>query len=195
MSLSRSACVFVLLIGSFVAAQGQEGNSVPSNDEVELVLTQTDRAIQQYELAINDEQTEMGKDGSGAVSKDREVVDSLRLAVKVFRKQPQAFNGPLGFAFFEWLDDASRNAEVCANYASGQVAVQIMRGNANKAQSLMHLGQSCSDASTLIYTVSENAGALYQRYIKSIGQAATACASMLEKCTAALKKGHASSGK
>jgi hypothetical protein len=29
---------------------------------------------------------------------------------KGFGKNPQAFNGPLGFSFFEWLDDASRSA-------------------------------------------------------------------------------------
>ena len=39
---------------------------------------------------------EMGKSDSGAVAKDREVVDSLETAIEAFRKRPQGFNGPLG---------------------------------------------------------------------------------------------------
>jgi hypothetical protein len=132
--------------------------TLPADDDINLVLDQTERAIQQYRPLINQEEMVMGKTGSYAMAKDREVVSSLEMAVKAFRKHPQGFNGPLGFAFFEWLDDASRNALLCANYASSQVTVQTINGNIDKAHSLLHLAQSCNDTSTLIYTVSEKCG-------------------------------------
>jgi hypothetical protein len=55
-----------------------------------------------------------GKKGVDAVAKDREVVGNMELALKTFKKQPQGFNSPLGFAFFEWLGDASRGGNKSA---------------------------------------------------------------------------------
>lgn len=44
------------------------------------------------------------------------------------------------------------------------------------------------DASNLIYTVSENAGALYERYTKSVQKLAADGADAAQQCAAALKK-------
>jgi hypothetical protein len=63
-----------------------------------------------------------------------------------------------------------------------------MAGNKDKATSLLHLAQSCTDASTLISTVSENAGSLYQRYVEAEQQLAVQGAEVAEKCTDILKK-------
>jgi hypothetical protein len=66
--------------------------------------------------------------------------------------------GPLGFTFFEWLDNAHRNASLYGRGASVQAVLQVRAGNKDKAESMLHLAHGCSDVSTLIYTVSENAG-------------------------------------
>ncbi len=171
-----------------VAASAQTEQTYPTDDEINLVLTQTERAMQQYEPLIDQEKLRMGKAGTDAVANDREVVSNLELAVRAFKKTPQSFNGPLGFAFFEWLDDASRNAALCANYASTQVAVQVIDGNTAQADSLLHLAQSCNDVSTLIYTVSEDAGSLYERYVKAEEQLAVQGVDAAGKCSDALKK-------
>ena len=130
----------------------------------------------------------MGKSATDSAAKDRQVVAALELAVKTFKSQPQGFNGPLGFAFFQWLDDASRNALLCGSTASGQATVQVIAGNRDKAESLIHLAQSCSDVSTLIYTVSENAGALYTRYAGGMSQLAGQATEAAQKCMEVLKK-------
>jgi hypothetical protein len=72
----------------------------------------------------------------------------------------QAFNSDLGFAFFEWIDDADRNILLCATGASTQAVSLMLDGKTAKARSLAQLSQSCMDMSSLLYTVSENAGAL-----------------------------------
>jgi hypothetical protein len=182
------ASAFVLLIASFAAAvNAQTEMNFPTDNEINLVLTQTDRAVQQYKPLI-DQEAQLGKGGADASAKDREVLFSLEMAVSAFRRKPSAFNGPLGFAFFEWLDDASRNALLCANFASTQVAVQVIDGNSQNATSMLRLAQSCTDASTLLYTVSENAGSLYERYSKAEEQLAVKGVEAAERCTDALKK-------
>ncbi|MGA2098777.1 MAG: hypothetical protein ABSH39_20980, partial [Candidatus Acidiferrum sp.] len=100
----------------------------------------------------------------------------------------QAFNGPLGFAFFEWQDDASRNALLCSNSASNDIAMSIISGDKTRADSDFQLQQGCSNASTLLYTVSENAGALYTRFVEAEAKLAIYGAQVATKCTDILKK-------
>jgi 7-keto-8-aminopelargonate synthetase-like enzyme len=186
MALFRCASAFVFLTISFASAQTEK--TFPTDDEINLVLTQTERAIQQYKPLIDQQEIQMGKSATDAVAHDRQVVKALETAVKAFKGTPQGFNGPLGFAFFEWLDDAERNAVLCGSGASAQAALQIMAGNKDKADSLLHLAQSCSEVSALIYTVSENTGSLYQRYVAGVAQLAVQAAEAAEKCMDVLKK-------
>lgn len=189
MVLSRFASALVLLtIGFAVAANAQIEKSFPTDDEINLVLTQTERALQQYKPQIDQEEIQMGISATYAVAKDRQLVNALETAVKAFKRRPQWFNGPLGFAFFEWLDDAERNVALCSSGAATQADLQMMGGNSDKAKSLLHLSQSCMDVSTLIYTVSENAGSLYERYVSAEEQLAVQGAQAAEKCVNILKK-------
>lgn len=144
--------------------------------------------MQQYKPLIDQEEIQLGESYKDAAAKDRQTVSSLEMAVKAFKRKPQAFNGPLGFAFFEWLDDAERNAALCSSGAATQADLQQMAGNIDKARSLLHLSQSCLDVSILIYTVSENAGSLFERYVSAEEQLAIQGAEVAEKCTDILKK-------
>ena len=185
-------CLFVLLAFALCApnSSGQSKNDAnfASDDEIRLVLTQADRAMDQYKPLLDQEQQVLGKEGAEAVAKDREVVQGIELAIKGFGKNPQAFNGPLGFSFFEWLDDASRNAVLCSANAANKAFQSILSGNKDKAISELHLSQSCTDASTLLYTVSENAGALYTRYVESEQKLAAEGARVAQRCAEILKQ-------
>ena len=108
----------------------------------------------------------LGKAGAEAVAKDRETVHGIGVAITAFGKNPQAFNGPLGFAFFEWLDDACRNALLSSASATNYATVDLINGDKDKAQTNMELAKDLANVSTVLYTVSENAGALYTRYVE-----------------------------
>jgi hypothetical protein len=116
------------------------------------------------------------------------VVNALEIAVKALKKQPQGFNGRGGFALFEWLDDASRNALLCSTESFSQSSLNMVAGNVDKANEVLHLSQACIDASTLIYTVSENAGALYERYVAAEEKLAAKGLETTQRCVEALKK-------
>lgn len=189
MPLLRSGFAVVLfLVSAAVVGHGQDEKPFPTDNEVNLLLTQADRAIQLYKPLIDQEEVQLGKAYAEAVAKDRQVVRALEMALKALKAQPQGFNGPAGFAFFEWLDDADRNALLCASGASTQSTLDVIAGNTDRANSLIHLSQSCMDASALIYTVSENAGSLYQRYVEAEEQLARKGLEVAQKCAEALKK-------
>jgi hypothetical protein len=186
----RGLCVFLTFAASLTTANGQSKNDLnfPTDDEIKLVLTQADRAIGQYKPLLDQEANMLAKEGAEAVAKDREVVAGIEMAIKGFGKNPQAFNGPLGFSFFEWLDDASRNAVLCSANATGKAFESLLDGNKEQAESALHLSHNCTDASTLLYTVSENAGALYTRYVEGMAKVAEEGADVAKKCTEALKQ-------
>lgn len=183
----RSTFLTLLLVLTAHSAYAQD-KAFPTDTEIDLVMTQTDRAIQQYKPLIDMEAIQLGEAGKEAIAKDRQVVQALELAVKTFRTNPQGFNTPVGFAFFEWLDDAGRNAMLCQTLAVSQSSVFMMAGESSTANALIHLATSCRDASTLFYTISENAGALYQRYIEGEQSLAQKGVDVAQRCGEALKK-------
>jgi hypothetical protein len=169
-----------------VSAQSAE--TFPTDDEIKLLMAQTKRALLQYKPLIDQEERQLGTSYADGVATDRRLVDALETAVKALESKPQGFNGPAGFTFFEWLDDADRNALLCSSGALKEAAVQMMTGNTGKADALVHLAQSCTDVSTLLYTVSENASALYQRYAEAELQLGIEGAQVAQQCVDILKK-------
>jgi hypothetical protein len=187
----RCLCVLFALTAFSIPANGQDKSkdvNFPTDDEIRLVLTQADRAIGQYKPLLDQEASMLGKEGAEVVAKDREVVAGIEMAIKGFGKNPQAFNGPLGFSFFEWLDDASRNAALCASNATNKAFESLLDGNKDKAESALQLSHPCIEASVLLYTVSENAGALYTRYVEGIAKVAKEGTDVAKKCTEVLKQ-------
>ena len=185
MPLLRFCALMLLTVGFVVVANAQGDKPFPTDDEINLLLTQTERAMQQYRPLIDQEESQMGKSYTEAAAKDRQVVDGLEAAIKGFKSKPKAFNGPLGFIFFGWIDDADRNALLCASGASFQAA---QAENADGALALVHLAQGCQDASSLIYAVSESATALYEKYLEAEAQLTQQATAALLKCTDVLKK-------
>jgi hypothetical protein len=189
MPILRFGCAFLLLSASLsVVCQAQNQSNFPTANEIQLMVTQTDRAVQQYKPLIAEQERLLGKKAQESAAKDREVVQGLEMAIKAFGKNPQGFNSPLGFSFFEWIDDADRNALLCATGAATEATTYLIDGNASKAGDLAHLAQSCSDAATLLYTVSENAGGLYTRYVQGQAKLAEEGVEVAQKCTDVLKK-------
>ena len=63
-----------------------------------------------------------------------------------------------------------------------------MDGDTNKAKDLLHLSQSCASVEALIYTVSESAGSLYNRYPEAQHQVLGDLQVVEQRCGDALKK-------
>lgn len=188
MPLFRYGFTLLVLVSSLCITSSAQETNFPTDDEVKLLLTQTERALGQYKLLLDQEEALFGDKGKKAVAKDREVVHALETGIRALRKNPQGFNSHLGFAFFEWIDDADRNSLLCASGASTEAVTLMLDGQAPKARSLAQLSQSCLDTSSLLYTVGENAGVLYARYVASEEALAKQGVELAQKCTDLLKK-------
>jgi hypothetical protein len=92
----------VLVLGATVAASQPQKDEVtfPTKDEIQLLLTQTDRAMQQYKPVVEQEAA-LDKAGADAAEKDRQVIHAIDMAVTSLKKNPEGFNSPAGFFLFE----------------------------------------------------------------------------------------------
>jgi hypothetical protein len=188
LSLRHIASILVVSFSLTSAAFAQKRDrDFPTDDEIRLVLTQAERAVNEYKPQLDRWEKMLGKEGAEAVSKDREVLRGIDAGITGFRKNPQAFNSPLGFAFFEWLDDACRNALLSSLSASNTAAVELIDGDTQKARSNMELAKDFSNVSTVFYTVGENAGALYSRFVEGEEQLAKVAVRAATECGDILK--------
>ena len=73
----------MIVLAAFVpVGRTQDKTTFPTDDEIELLLTQADRAVQQYKPLVNEEELQLGKRGAEAAAKDRQVIQAVETAVE-----------------------------------------------------------------------------------------------------------------
>jgi len=147
-------------------ARGQDKlPNTPTDDEINLMLTQLERAMDQYEVLITQEDKLLAGVHEADTTTDKRLIDLWKTLDKGLRGSPQKFNSQGGFDLLILVDDAARNAALAATNASKQTTQEVIAGRTQKAELMVTLMQNASGTSTLLYTVSENCTALYQRYL------------------------------
>ena len=167
--------------------QKEKERTFPTKDQIQLLLTQSERAFDIYEQGI-EQGTQAGGKIAQAVPKDREVLTAARHLLALLKKSPDGFNGPAGFLLVGNLDDASRNMSICMGTAGLESGFQVTGGNVSEGQRNLHLAQTCMDASTLLYTVSETAFNMYSDFLQAHDEMTKSAMSNLEKCVNVLKE-------
>ena len=182
----------LLLLTVPCGAQQQETKDdpeFPKTEEIQLVVTQAERAFEQYKQSVTMEaELPSAKRDPSAVEKDREVFDSTAKLIAALKTHPEGFHGLGGLLLLSSLDDASRNAALCSGTAYNDSMQAVMtNSDIHSARDWLHVGLSCVDVSGYLYTVSESVQALLVREMKAqqiLNQQATELAN---KCTALMK--------
>jgi hypothetical protein len=199
----RSACASVVIVCAVLyvpPASGQtqpktsgqdQAASVafPSKDQINLVVSQADRAFDSYASAVQQE-SELSGDTQQIqqmVSKDAQVLELGRKVIGALKENPELFNGPMGFLLVGGLDDASRNMAICQGQAGMQAITALQTGDAVTSALRLQLGQNCIDTSTLLYTISETAFSMYTNYLTAYTELTGSLFEELNKCTGILK--------
>ena len=174
----------LLLFSKFASPQDKkEEHTFPIKDQIELLLTQSERAFDAYEQTVAQEAAAGGDLGTSAL-KDKELLVSSRELLGRLKKSPELFNSPGGFILVGDLADASRNMSVCM----GQAGLLASSEAISEGQRHMRLVQACLDASMLLYTVSETAYSMYTDYLFAEHEMMNKAMEGLQGCTDVLKK-------
>jgi len=182
-------CILMsLLLVLLSNAYAQENElKFPAEQQIDLLITQSERAFDSYENTLQLEAQLVG--GPESVAKDREVLNTARKVLATLKANPsKAFNSPMGFLLVTNLDDASRNMAVCMGQGGMQSANAAQAGKVNLAMSNVHISQTCLDTSQLLYTVSESALDLYAQYLSTEYKLTQQAADRLQQCVDLLKK-------
>jgi hypothetical protein len=137
----------------------------PDDSQINLLVTQSERSFETYEVTVKEEQLGLGEQGEESAARDRQVLERVRQYLPKLKANPQAFNSPAGFLLVVDLDDASRNMAVCMGQAGMDASLLAVAGSTSAGQSTLALAQACQGASQLLYTVSETAVSLYEKYL------------------------------
>ncbi|HEX4486385.1 MAG TPA: hypothetical protein VH088_08980, partial [Terriglobales bacterium] len=83
------------------------------------------------------------KDTSG-IARDKELVAMSGTIIRVLKAQPEAFHGTMGLFLLTTLDDASRNAALCANTGTLDIVKGLLEPpKANEATRILATVQRC----------------------------------------------------
>ena len=98
--------VCLILSGVLVCpvANSQTNKTFPTDDEITLVVTQTERALSDYEASVKLEAKLAGQ--ASDIENDKRVINGLTVMIKALHEHPQRFNSAVGFEFVLLLDDA-----------------------------------------------------------------------------------------
>jgi hypothetical protein len=181
-------CFLLLSLSSF-AQQNTKEPDFPTTEEIELVVTQAERAFEQYKLSVDAEATlpSVQKDKS-ALEKDRQVVGMSGKLIDGLKKKSDAFNGLGGLLLLTTLDDASRNAALCASGGMTDMTQEALsRLDAASLYRILAIAKTCSDVSLHLYTVSESVNALFVTFIEAQDTLSQQAVVALQGCSAILK--------
>jgi hypothetical protein len=183
--------VFVLSATACVAQT--ESKTFPTTGEIQLVVTQAERAFDQYKTSVDREaELPSAKKDSSAVEKDREIIEMASKVIVGLKKKPEVFYSLGGLLLLTTLDDASRNAALCSGTGMSDVG-DILVSNSGAANSvatgyrILATTQQCMDVSAQLYTVSESVSALLGRAMEAQNELNDKAMDTLNKCKEVMK--------
>jgi hypothetical protein len=191
--MCKSTMAFCVLILTACATAQQEKAKIPefpSMDEIQLVVTQSERVFEQYKQSVTMEsELPSFKRDPSAIQKDTGVHDMGMKLVDALKKHPDGFHGVGGLLLMSSLGDASRNAALCSATAYNDTMEAVMtKSDVHSAENWVHVGLSCINISGYLYTVGESVQALLVRDLKAQEMLNESATETVNGCTAALKK-------
>jgi hypothetical protein len=169
------------MLPSLAKAQ-QKPPAAPTKEEVDLLLTQTERGMDQYATLIQQAGKLLAGIPDADLTTDKQLIGYWKQLDKIFRTNPDKFDSRAGFDLLVLIDDASRNAALIGTSAAKQSGQEIIAGRVQHAELFVTLMQNATSTSTLLYTVSENCNSLYIKYLGFVENFIDKALDAMDKC-------------
>jgi len=177
----------MLVVANMVPLSSASDFKYASDEEINLIMGQADRAMMQYEQVLGQEKRLLGD--SIDTDTDNKLLVAWKTVKGVLAKDPQKYNSFVGFDIVTLLDDAARNNALITTSAATELIQELTGGKLNsKSDSLITLMQNSQSAGTLLYTVAESAAALYLRFLHWQDETFNESVVQLTKCMDIIKK-------
>jgi hypothetical protein len=104
--------LFFVLVSPFTLC-AQSTSEFPSDDEIKTLMAQADMAMKEYQEAMSEETTKLGKD-KDSIDKDKSASQGWIMLLSVVKANSENFNSGGGFLVVDQLDHAYGDALSCA---------------------------------------------------------------------------------
>ncbi|SRR6266498_2121861 len=189
MKRAAIALVAFLLIGT-AFGQTNDHKEFPTTEEITLVVTQAERVFAEYGQSVEFEASlPSAQRNPSSLENDKQVVKLSAEIIGGLKKKPGIFNGLGGLLLLTTLDDASRNAALCASSGMSDIGSEILKPHPDTSLGyrILSITEKCNDVSTHIYTVSESVNALVVRTVEAQQELNGQMMDTLTKCAAAMQ--------
>ena len=182
--------LLILALVSPLSLSAQSTPEFPTENEISTLMQQANLAMKQYQAAMLDEATKVGKDADSKEN-EKNALENWQLLMSVVKTKPDNFNSGVGFMVVDQLNTAYQNTLACeVNTLTTLGAAFVLKDESH--QSAAHdVSNSCMNAAQLLAIVKVSATNLYSKYLqahkvlyeKSLN-AVTTCMEALKKVTA-----------
>jgi hypothetical protein len=181
--------IVLTLASVFSSAQQKAEVEFPTAEEINLVVTQSERAFDQYKNSVVMERNlQSSKQDPSSLKKDQELVEMAHKLITALKSNPDGFHGLGGLLLLSTLDDASRNAALCSSSGSAEIVKGLIEHfEVKDAYRIMTIIQTCSDVSAHLYTVSESVHALMVRELEAQQDLNNQAMELANKCADMVK--------
>jgi hypothetical protein len=132
--------LFLALVPPSAFAQSSKTDNYPSDEEINLLVGQIDRAMTQYRQLVEQETKLLGD--SADTTTDVQLLKFWGIMKTELTKSPQKFNSFVGFDVATTVDDAARNMALISNAAAVKVLKEVT-GRNNRSPSWWNCIASC----------------------------------------------------
>ena len=157
--------LLVLLLISPLSLFAQSTPEFPTENEITTLLQQANLAMKQYQTAMQEEATKVGKD---ADSKDREknASENWQLVVSAVKAKPDNFNSGVGFMVVDQLNNAYQDALACEVNALTTMGAAFVVKDESRQNAGEEVADTCINTAQLLVIVKVSATNLYTKHIR-----------------------------
>jgi len=185
----RTLLTLVFLSSLLSAQEATKPKEFPTDEEIKLVVLQSERAFAEYKQAVALEASlPTVKNDRTSLDTDKHLIELIPKLLDALKANPFNFDGLAGLLLLTTLDDASRNAALCSSSGMSDIAQDLLSSHDTATiYQIMAISQKCVDASTQLYTVSESVNALVVKAVEAQAELNQQAVDALNKCAAAMK--------
>jgi hypothetical protein len=186
LNVHRSLFLILVLI-SPLALFAQSTPEFPTDNEITTLMQQANLSMKQYQVAMLDEATKVGKDADSKQN-EKNAFENWQLLMSVVKTKPDNFNSGVGFMVVDQLNNAYQDALACEVNALTTMSAAFVLKDESHQNEAKTASDTCLNAAQLLAIVKVSATNLYTKYLQAHKVLYERSLNAVATCTEAMKK-------
>lgn len=165
----------------------QSTREFPTDNEITTLMQQANLAMKQYQVAMQDETSKVGKDAD-AKEREKNAAENWQLLTSVVKTKPDNFNSGVGFMVVDQLNNAYQDALICEINGLTMMSAAFVLKDESRQNAGKEVSDACMNAAQLLAIVKMSATNLYTKYLQAHKVLYERSLNAVATCNEALKK-------